>query len=308
MDLELFAIVISAGFSVGLLVWGMYSLNREITTLGEGGTVASDAGLLRVLAPYLSGFGTIVVRFFELMETPDDNPNFFKIYFWKFYQKFTLKAKTDLIHAGKDDFLGTTEVWGLCVVSAAGGFMTGLLFYANFGSWMVVAFPTLLFTILPFIWLTEQASTRQKRVARSLPFAIDMLSLMMRSGLDFTVGLERMVREMPAGPLNEEFSKVCQGLRVGNSREDSLRTLAERTGVVSVAIFTSAIIHSDRMGGDVNSVLEVQAQSLRTARFQTAEGEAAKAPVKMLLPLLLFIFPTIFLVLFGPLLCKYIGA
>lgn len=304
MMVEYFGIVLATAGSAALFTWGMWSLNREILQKGEGED-EDTAGLVKSMGPYMRVFGDVVVGFFELFKVEQEESNFAKVYVWRFYTRLNNKLKEDLIHSSRDNQLSPREMWGMCVCSAIGGGVFGLLFFLNFPSPFVLVLPAMLGVVLPFIWIGEDASRRQRAVGRALPFSIDLLSLMMRSGLDFSVGLERMIRELPKGPLMQEYSKVCQQMRMGDSRADALQNLALRTGVPSVGIFTSAVIHSDRMGGEITAVLDVQAQTLRVKRFQTAEGEAGKAPVKMLFPLLLLIFPTIFLVLFGPLLIRY---
>lgn len=293
--------------SISLLIWGFYSLNAEIKERGkEGGSEETpDSALFLLMAPYMRVFGSIVVAFFALFR-PRGDQRHFGSYIYDAYEKLDAKIKDDLLHAGKSEKLTTREIWGACVLASIGGAGLGSLFIMNFPSMVyMLVLPVLMGPVLPFLWLSEQAIRRQKEIGRSLPFAIDLLALMMRTGLDFTVGLERMVKELPPGALTEEFGIVCRELRMGNTREEVLRQLAHRSGVASVGIFTSAVIHSDRMGGEITSVLDVQAKSLRVKRFQTAEAEAAKAPVKMLFPLLLFIFPCVFIVLFGPILIKH---
>lgn len=300
-------IFISSGLSVTLLVWGFYSINAEVKRAGSGALTAESPDSVAIMAimPYVRVFGQIIVWFFFLFKPKNEEKPGLGIYIWTLYERLNDKIANDLLHAGMSDTFAPREVWGLTIVSFIGGCLFGGLFYANYPNTFVLIGPGLGSIALPFLWLTEQATRRQKAIGRSLPFAIDLLALMMRTGLDFTVGMERMVRELPDGPLTEEFRQVCQKLRVGDSREEALRKLAHRTGVPSVGIFTSAVIHSDRMGGEITSVLDTQAKSLRVKRFQTAEAEAQKAPVKMLFPLLLFIFPCVFIVLFGPLLIKH---
>ncbi len=299
-------IYVAVGASVALLVWGFYSLNAEIKAAGSGALTeeSPESALFLMIAPYVRVFGQTVVWFFFIFK-PGPSGGGLGVYIWNLYDRLNSKIGEDLLHAGKSDYLAPREVWGLCVVASISGLFAGAVFWQQFPSTMIVVVPTVAAFWLPFLWLSEQATRRQKAISRGLPFSIDLLALMMRTGLDFTVALERMVRELPRGPMTEEFTKVCQQLRIGSSREEVLRELAHRTGVSSVGIFTSAVIHSDRMGGEITSVLDIQAKSLRVKRFQTAEAEAGKAPVKMLFPLLLFIFPCVFIVLFGPLLIKH---
>jgi tight adherence protein C len=145
---------------------------------------------------------------------------------------------------------------------------------------------------------------RRKRfplIAAALPEAIDMLALVMRAGLDFQVALKQYVDRGPAGPLKDEFRTVYQDIQLGTSRVNALKHLAERVPEPSIKEMTRTIIQGIELGSSLTPLLRSQAQALRRQRAFQAEKKAAQAPLKLLFPLMVFIFPTIFIVLFGPL-------
>jgi len=134
----------------------------------------------------------------------------------------------------------------------------------------------------------------------ALPEAIDLLTLVMQAGLDFQVALAHYLERAPQGPLREELSIVQSEIRTGTSRTDALRNLAERVPVKDLQETARAIIQGIELGSSLTPILRAQARALRKRRAFAAEKKAAVAPLKLMLPLFVFIFPTLFVVLFGP--------
>jgi len=125
--------------------------------------------------------------------------------------------------------------------------------------------------------------------------------LSVEAGLDFPAALAKVVDKGRSGPLAEELSIVLKELRLGKTREEALRNLARRVDLPALTSFVQALVHADKMGTPLGKVLRILSTQLRVERSQRAEKLANEAPVKLLLPLVLFIFPTLFLMLFGPL-------
>jgi len=145
---------------------------------------------------------------------------------------------------------------------------------------------------------------RRKRfpeIAAALPEAIDMLALVMRAGLDFQVALKQYVNRGPDGALKEELRTVYQEIQLGSSRVEALKHLAKRVPEPGIREMTRTVIQGIEMGSSLTPLLRAQAQALRRQRAYQAEKKAAQAPLKLLFPLMVFIFPTIFIVLFGSL-------
>jgi tight adherence protein C len=152
---------------------------------------------------------------------------------------------------------------------------------------------------LPHLWLKQKMERRQKSILKRLPDAIDLLSTSVEAGLGIDAALGQ-VAEKIGGPISAELRRTLREMAVGSSRRDALRALAERTQVPDVKSFVNAIIQAEEMGVGLANVIRVQADQMRTKRRQRAEEQAHKAPVKITIPLVLFIFPTIMVVILGP--------
>ena len=153
----------------------------------------------------------------------------------------------------------------------------------------------------PLLWLHDQVRARHRALARALPYGLDLLTLSVEAGLDFPAALAKVVDKGRSGPLADELSVVLKELRLGKTREEALRNLGRRVDLPALTSFVQALVHADRMGTPLGKVLRILSTQLRIERSQRAEKLANEAPVKLLLPLVLFIFPTLFLMLFGPL-------
>jgi tight adherence protein C len=145
---------------------------------------------------------------------------------------------------------------------------------------------------------------RQRSIVRALPYAIDLLTLAVEAGLDFTAALSKVVEKGRKGPLADELSIAIRELKLGKTREEALRNLARRIDLPPLGSFVQALVQADRMGTPLGKVLRVLSTQMRVERTQRAEKLANEAPVKLVLPLVFFIFPTLFLMLFGPIACQ----
>ena len=183
------------------------------------------------------------------------------------------------------------------LLSAAAG--AALSLCLPLGIAALILFP-LLGAACPLLWLRDRIRTRTQSIVRSLPWAVDLLTLSVEAGLDFTAALAKVVEKGRRGPLADELSVAIKELRLGKTREEALRNLARRAGVGALSSFVQALAQADRMGTPLGKVLRILSTQMRVERTQRAEKLANEAPVKLLLPLILFIFPTLFLVLFGP--------
>jgi tight adherence protein C len=152
---------------------------------------------------------------------------------------------------------------------------------------------------LPGIWLGRRMASRQQQVLKALPDALDLLSISVSAGLGFDGAMLEVVQRWQ-NPLTEEFAAVLRDLKLGTSRRDALREFARRTGIEDVANFVAAVIQADELGTPMREVLNVQAEQMRMRRRHRAEERARKATIKMLLPMVLFIFPALYVVLLGP--------
>ena len=203
--------------------------------------------------------------------------------------------------AGRPLELTAAEVVALMQVTAAlcfaGAVALSLCLRLGFVAWFVGLIGG---GAYPLIWLRDRMGTRQRAVVRALPYAVDLLTLSVEAGLDFTAALAKVVEKGRKGPLREELFIAIRELRLGKTREETLRDLSRRLDLPPLTSFVLALVHADKLGTPLGNVLRVLSTQMRNERTQRAEKLANEAPVKLLLPLVLFILPTLFLMLFGP--------
>jgi tight adherence protein C len=160
--------------------------------------------------------------------------------------------------------------------------------------------------LAPEFWLGSQIKKRSMAMILQLPDALDLLTISVEAGLGFDAALAKVVEKME-GPLVNEFRQALAEIRMGRTRRDALRDIVGRADAQPVANFIGAIVQAEQLGVPIAKVLQIQSQQLRIERRQRAEEAAAKAPVKMLFPMVGCIFPTIFIVILGPAIITVMG-
>lgn len=214
-------------------------------------------------------------------------------------------ARTDakLEKAGYPGGLRGADWMGVKILGAIVG---GLVFFALFA--LLVGFAGGLFFGLvglaigfigPEFWLGRRIRGRAMQMTLQLPDALDLLTISVEAGLGFDAALAKVVEKMD-GPLIVEFRQALAEVRMGRTRREALRDVATRADSQPVTNFIGAIVQAEQLGVPIAKVLQIQSQQLRVERRQRAEEAAAKAPVKMLFPMVGCIFPTIFIVILGP--------
>ena len=158
--------------------------------------------------------------------------------------------------------------------------------------------------IVPDIWLRRAVARRHLSIQRSLPFVLDLLTLSVEAGMDFISALQRNCRAQHPSPLDEELLRMTKEIQVGASRKDALKRMADRVRQPDLRSAAYALIQADELGVSIGAMLRIQSEQLRSRRFDRAERLAAQAPVKMLGPLMLCIFPAVFIILLGPVLAQ----
>lgn len=153
--------------------------------------------------------------------------------------------------------------------------------------------------MVPEFWLGSRARKRSWAMVLQLPDALDLLTISVEAGLGFDAALAKVVEKME-GPLVNEFRQALAEIRMGRTRRDALRDVVARADAQPISNFIGAIVQAEQLGVPIAKVLQIQSQQLRIERRQRAEEMAAKAPVKMLFPMVGCIFPTIFIVILGP--------
>ena len=164
-------------------------------------------------------------------------------------------------------------------------------------SWLI---SLLIGAVYPLIWLRDKVKIRHHLITRALPYNLDLLTLSVEAGLDFAAALGKVVEKGRKGPLADELNITLKELKLGKTREEALKNLAARVELPSLSSFVAALVQADKMGTSLGKVLRILSTQMRIERTQRAEKLANEAPVKLLFPLIGCIFPTIFIMLFGP--------
>jgi tight adherence protein C len=181
------------------------------------------------------------------------------------------------------------------------GIFQGLMLFVAIGVLWGAAF------MYPNVMVNRLIEDRQKQISRKLPDILDLLVISVEAGLGFEQALDRTCTAVP-GALSDEFRRMLHEIRIGSSRADALRAMAERTDVPDLRAFILAMLQADTFGVSISRLLRAQADEMRTRRRLRAQEQAQKAPVKMLFPLVFCIFPSIFVVIIGPALIQISAA
>ncbi|HVL81227.1 MAG TPA: type II secretion system F family protein [Actinomycetota bacterium] len=152
---------------------------------------------------------------------------------------------------------------------------------------------------VPDLWMARRADSRQAQIRRALPETLDLLAIAVGAGLGLEAAIELVARKLP-GPLGEELHRFLQEVQLGASRREALANLRERTDVTELSTFALTLAQADALGTPLAEVLKAQAGEMRMLRRMRARETAAKTPVKLLVPLLLGIFPALGIVIIGP--------
>jgi tight adherence protein C len=214
-------------------------------------------------------------------------------------QNYLIVTQMRLKKAGVDYMLSPLQFLAGKVMGAIGGalFVTLLLDMLDSQAWYALFIGLIFGFYYPELWLREVSERRLKCIIRDLPFYLDIIILSVEAGTNFTGGLQQAISKAADGPLRQEFSRVIRDIRSGKPRAEALRDLSDRVDGESMRSVVSSIIQAEKSGSSLGPVLKAQADQLRTARFQKAEKMAMEAPVKLLGPLIMFIFPNTFLII-----------
>lgn len=235
----------------------------------------------RVVAPFLAWLAQVMLRL-----NPKQNLESLSMLLMSAGMRGT-SAQTFL--AAKGLSAGGGVLLGL-LLGAFSSVTGALLFGASFGAIGYIA---------PTFVVTHRAKRRQSEIVSQLPDALDLLAVSVEAGLGFDGAVAKLTQHM-TGPLPEEFELALGEMRIGESRADALKKLAQRAGTPEVSAFVRAIVQADQLGTSLGRMLRVQATDTRLKRQAAAEERAMKAPIKMLFPTVAFIFPAMFIVVLGP--------
>ena len=192
-----------------------------------------------------------------------------------------------------------------------GGFLI-LIFFISPQGWKLgtTILVVLLFTVLGFtfpqLWLKSKINTRQKEIRKAMPDALDLLTICVEAGLGFDAAMAK-VSEKWENQLSVGFARAIREVQLGKTRREALRVMADRMGIPEMTSFVAAIIQSETLGVSMAKVLRIQSDQMRMKRRQRAEEAAHQAPIKMLIPMIVFTFPTILIILLVPAIFQIMG-
>jgi tight adherence protein C len=214
--------------------------------------------------------------------------------------------KAEFVAAGVGDQFDPDEFVALKVVAAILSPVLVYLFALNLGKEMtapVFGLAMLIGFFIPDFAIYDARKRRQKGILKELPNFMDLLTLSVEAGMDFMAAISRVIVFAKDGPLKDEFNQMMKELQLGTVRSDALRNLADRVQLTELSSFASILIQADQMGASIGPVLRSQSDLLRRQRFQKAEREGAAAAQKILIPMIVFIFPAVFIAIIGPMIC-----
>lgn len=219
-------------------------------------------------------------------------------------RKNASKIKQNLEQAGNPGNLTPTMFVGVRVAIgmvglAIGIFLTKLIGFPLLQMMMYSMLGLIIGYVFPGIWLDRKMKARKKGIFKSMPDALDLLTISVEAGLGFDLALQRVADKWD-NDLSREFTRVLTDTRLGTPRRDALRAMADRCGVEELSNFVQAVIQAEQLGVSLGRILKVQSEQMRIRRRQRAEELAHQAPIKMLIPMAFLIFPSILVVILGP--------
>ena len=278
------------------ITWYCFNIAKQITyvTIADGRQQERLLPLMfRLMLPFVSNLNSLVMR-----------PSF---------KRSRDQAERQLISAGFEGLLSGREFVALKILMPiiCGSFwiatlkllaslrpesmLKGNLLYIS-------ALGLIVFYIFPVFWLKRVLALRHRSIQKALPFVLDLLTLSVEAGMDFMSALQRNCQHRKLDALNEELIRMTREIQVGIPRRIALKNMAQRVNLPELRSVTHALIQADELGVGIGPILRIQSDQIRSRRFDRAEKLANEAPVKMLAPLMLFIFPAVFIILLGPIL------
>lgn len=295
LEMAMMAAWTAAAMGIG---WYIAGVAREVTyvTLADGRRQERSLPLsFKLLLPFVGNLDPVVSR--------------------KSFEKEVEKADWMLVAGGYEGLLNGREFVALRlltpVVMGALWSVVILLFGEVLPDSMFVScrLPFCLmgiglFALQPTLWLKAAIKARHLAIMKALPFVLDILTLSVEAGMDFISALQRNCEARRMDALNEELLRMTKEIQIGASRRQALKSMADRVRQPDLKSVAYALIQADELGVSIGSILRIQSEQLRARRFDRAEKLANEAPTKMLGPLMLCIFPAVFIILLGPVLVQ----
>ncbi|UWG98027.1 type II secretion system F family protein [Dehalobacter sp. DCM] len=271
--------------------------SRRIKAIKGKGKVQIDEELekpfvQRVILPFFTALTKLISNLLPKRKSSKRNENSSK------YQKTEKNLKLAGLTWNINDYNARRIILlgGLFFIS-----LIGVLFASAKPEYafLIIATTLIIGYMLPILYIRMRINRRQEEITNQLPDVMDLLAVSVEAGLGFDAALAK-INEKMNGLLIDEFNVVLNEIKYGKPRRSALKDLAERTPVEELKTFVSAMIQAEHLGIPIKNVLNTQAQQIRTARRQKAEEKAAKAPIKMMLPLVLFVLPVLIIIILGP--------
>ena len=282
---------ILGGLAIIIIIWSLFP--KRMLSIGDDlrDVEAGRSGSLRLATPFLR------------MVAP-----FVKDMFGNSYEKRKQEVDKRIVMADWEDAITAEEYMAGTPLGIAVGLGIGIIFvvlmllkgFSPFFGILLGGLATLIFGMLPKTLLDGAINRRHKKVFRALPYTLDLLTVCVEAGLDFVGGLQKVSRDTSPGPLRSEISRMLQQMQLGKTRVEVLKQMKHRVNHSDLSSVVTALVQASELGAPLGPALRQQAETCRVKRAQRAETLANEAPVKMLVPLLLFIFPSIFIIILGP--------
>jgi tight adherence protein C len=284
-------IIIVVGFSVAVTIGCLFFAIRNI-----GRTVPSDdrvykdplPGKMKLIWPFVNFFAFYIGRYLSIEYIEKTKRTLQKaelIYLMEPEQLFGLQITSSLI-------FGATTAYALSLIDSF--------------SWLYVFIAVFIGFYLPLISTNDRRKVREKDIIRALPVYLDFITMAIEAGMNLGGAIQQAVEKGPPGPFGSELNTVLRDVRAGMSRVGALRLMAERLNLKEINSLVSALAQAETTGASLANTLRIQSTQRRVERFQKAEKLALEAPVKLIFPLVAFIFPCTFVVLFFPIILKFI--
>ena len=244
-------------------------------------------------------------------------PNLRPVFAKAFFARSRATAAKQIVSSGYEGLISAEEFLGLRVLfPLLLGPLWGLFVNASTIAGKVeflsklqpsfIALGVAWFLLYPSLWLKQAIKLRHGEIRKSLPFVLDLLTLSVEAGMDFMSSLQRNIERRTIDALGEELIRVVREIQLGKTRREALRDMSLRVNLQELRSVVNALVQADELGVSIGSILSIQADPMRQRRFERAEKLANEAPVKMLFPLMVFIFPAVFLILLGPIVVRMI--
>ncbi len=230
-------------------------------------------------------------------------PNFRRLFSSESFENTRKKLSEQLAMAGYDQVMTAEQFISVRILMVGVGLLFTILFFASDNA-LIGLLVLLCMVLYPQVWLRGLIAKRHLQILKALPNVLDLLTLSVEAGKDFVTALRDILNRRPPDELGLELRKALHEIQLGKPRHSALKEMSLRVRQPELTSVLNAIIQSDELGVSIGQVLRIQAEQLRAKRFARAEKLASEAPVKILFPVALLIFPAVFTVVIAPMLMR----